>query len=99
MGGVGARATTKGSARNRFARRLLDGFAGPGGDYFGTRSGKLYGSRDEGKSWKKILGGLPQIMCVETAVIQMDESPAARPHLQAKHPAKRKTRRTKGVVH
>jgi len=64
----------------------------PAGIYFGTRSGKLYGSRDEGKGWKKILEGLPQIVCVKAAVIQMDEAPAAKRHLKAKPTAKRKTR-------
>ncbi len=69
----------------------------PAGIYFGTRSGKLYGSRDEGKGWKKILEGLPQIVCVKAAVIQMDEAPAARPHMKAKPGAKRKTPRLKNV--
>jgi hypothetical protein len=40
----------------------------PVGIYFGTRSGSLYGSTDEGKSWKKILDGLPAVVCVRTAV-------------------------------
>jgi photosystem II stability/assembly factor-like uncharacterized protein len=39
----------------------------PVGLYFGTRSGQLFGSSDEGKSWKRILGGLPSIVCVKTA--------------------------------
>jgi hypothetical protein len=41
----------------------------PVGIYFGTRSGKLYGSRDAGKSWKELLNGLPQIVCVASAVV------------------------------
>jgi serine/threonine protein kinase len=69
----------------------------PAGLYFGTRSGKLYGSKDEGRSWKKILEGLPQIVCVKAVVIQMDEGPAARPRRKAKPAAKRKTPRTKSV--
>jgi hypothetical protein len=36
------------------------------GIYFGTRSGKLYGSRDEGASWTEIAGALPPIVCVKT---------------------------------
>jgi photosystem II stability/assembly factor-like uncharacterized protein len=36
------------------------------GIYFGTRSGKLYGSRDEGATWTEISGGLPPIVCVKT---------------------------------
>jgi len=41
----------------------------PVGIYFGTRSGKLYASRDAGKTWKELLNGLPQIVCVASAVI------------------------------
>jgi serine/threonine protein kinase len=41
----------------------------PVGIYFGTRSGKLYGSTDAGKSWKELLTGLPQIVCVASAVV------------------------------
>jgi photosystem II stability/assembly factor-like uncharacterized protein len=41
----------------------------PVGIYFGTRSGLLYGSDDEGKTWKRILEGLPPIVCVKTAVL------------------------------
>jgi len=36
------------------------------GIYFGTRSGKLYGSRDEGVSWTEIAAALPPIVCVKT---------------------------------
>src|SRR5438128_2731324 len=79
--------------RDAFATDSLD----PAGIYFGTRSGKLYASKDEGKGWKKILEGLPQIVCVKAAVILMDGVPAARPRLKAKPAAKRKTARTKSV--
>jgi hypothetical protein len=41
----------------------------PVGIYFGTRSGQLFGSNDGGKSWKRILGGLPSIVCVKTAFV------------------------------
>jgi hypothetical protein len=41
----------------------------PVGIYFGTRSGKLYASRDAGKSWKELVNGLPQIVCVACAVV------------------------------
>jgi len=41
----------------------------PAGIYFGTRSGQLFGSRDEGKTWQRILEGLPSIVCVRTAVV------------------------------
>ena len=38
----------------------------PAGIYFGTRSGKLYGSRDDGASWTEIAAALPPIVCVKT---------------------------------
>ena len=41
----------------------------PAGIYFGTRSGKLYGSSDDGKSWQLILEGLPPVVCVKTAIV------------------------------
>ncbi len=40
----------------------------PAGIYFGTRSGKLYGSRDDGESWSEIADGLPPVVCVKAAV-------------------------------
>jgi serine/threonine protein kinase/photosystem II stability/assembly factor-like uncharacterized protein len=52
----------------------------PAGLYFGTRSGQLFGSRDEGKTWQKILEGLPAIVCVRSAVVE-DPSGDARPNL------------------
>jgi serine/threonine protein kinase len=42
----------------------------PPGFYFGTRSGQLFGSGDEGRSWQKIVDGLPSIVCVRTALIE-----------------------------
>jgi photosystem II stability/assembly factor-like uncharacterized protein len=41
----------------------------PAGIYFGTRSGQLYGSADDGKSWKKILDGMPPVVCVKSALV------------------------------
>jgi serine/threonine protein kinase len=41
----------------------------PAGIYFGTRSGQLYGSADEGKTWERILENLPPIICVKSAVV------------------------------
>ncbi|HEY3217235.1 MAG TPA: exo-alpha-sialidase [Candidatus Eisenbacteria bacterium] len=41
----------------------------PAGVYFGTRSGKLYGSRDGGASWSLITDGLPPIACVKATVV------------------------------
>ncbi|MFN2493380.1 MAG: WD40/YVTN/BNR-like repeat-containing protein [Pyrinomonadaceae bacterium] len=42
----------------------------PAGIYFGTRSGKLFGSRDSGDSWNTILESLPPVVCVKTALVQ-----------------------------
>jgi hypothetical protein len=42
----------------------------PAGIFFGTRSGQLFGSCDEGRSWNKILDGLPAIVCVRSALIE-----------------------------
>jgi photosystem II stability/assembly factor-like uncharacterized protein len=33
--------------------------------FFGTKNGKLFGSFDDGDSWKMIEGGLPEICCVK----------------------------------
>lgn len=41
----------------------------PAGVYFGTRSGELFGSTDEGKNWKMILSGLPPVVCVKAVVV------------------------------
>jgi len=41
----------------------------PAGIYFGTRSGKLYGSADDGKTWNSIADGLPQIVSVRGTVV------------------------------
>jgi serine/threonine protein kinase len=45
----------------------------PLGIYFGTRSGQLFGSHDEGRTWEKIMEGMPSVVCVRTAVVE-DES-------------------------
>ena len=42
----------------------------PTGIYFGTRSGRIFGSRDEGRTWQKILQGLPAVVCIRTAVVE-----------------------------
>jgi hypothetical protein len=39
------------------------------GVYFGTESGQLFHTRDEGKQWQLLAGNLPPIMSVEAAVI------------------------------
>ena len=49
---------------------LRDGMAtdqlDPAGVYFGTRSGKVFGSNSEGKKWALLHDGLPPVVCVRT---------------------------------
>jgi hypothetical protein len=41
----------------------------PAGIYFGTRSGKVYGSADSGDSWNEIADALPAVVCVKAFVV------------------------------
>jgi photosystem II stability/assembly factor-like uncharacterized protein len=41
----------------------------PAGVYFGTRSGKLYASKNEGSSWTRVAEALPSVVCVKAAVV------------------------------
>ena len=59
----------------------------PHGLYFGTRSGQVYGSTDEGKTWNKILEGLPSVVCVKSAIVG-EPRPTRRPRF-AREPAVR----------
>jgi len=43
--------------------------ADPAGVYFGTRSGKVYASADDGDSWSLVHEGLPPVVCVKAAQI------------------------------
>ena len=52
--------------RDALAADSLD----PLGLYLGTRSGQLFGSRDEGKTWERILEGLPPVLCIRSASIE-----------------------------
>ena len=58
--------------RNAYETVLRDALANdtldPAGLYFGTRSGKLYGSATNGSAWELILEGLPPIVCVKTGI-------------------------------
>jgi hypothetical protein len=81
--------------KGAFETVLRDGMAtdglAPAGIYFGTRSGQVFGSRDEGKTWKRLVGGLPAIVCVRAAWIDPPQAGARR------RPAARKTRgKTRG---
>jgi len=42
----------------------------PVGVYFGTSTGQLYGSADEGRSWQLIATNLPGIWSVEAIVLE-----------------------------
>ncbi len=59
---------------NAYESVLRDGMAAathdPAGIYFGTRSGKLFGSANGGESWKEIADALPSICCVKAAVVR-----------------------------
>jgi photosystem II stability/assembly factor-like uncharacterized protein len=39
------------------------------GVYFGTRSGRLYASTDDGTSWRVVADSLPPVVCVRAAVV------------------------------
>jgi hypothetical protein len=51
----------EGVLRGAMAADQLD----PGGIYFGTSSGAIYGSADTGEHWTQLASGLPRIMSVE----------------------------------
>jgi hypothetical protein len=59
------------------------------GVYFGTRSGKLYGSRDSGASFFRIADGLPPVLCVRAARVMRVRSLLS---LADRRAARRKTR-------
>src|SRR4051812_10518210 len=68
---------TKGLAqKNAFETVLRDAMASdtfdPAGIYFGTRTGKLFGSANEGGAWQVIVEGLPPITCVRAAMVDGD---------------------------
>jgi hypothetical protein len=60
--------------RDAYLTVLRDGFATdgsqPAGLYFGTRTGELFASRDEGDSWKALASWLPPVLCVRAAVVR-----------------------------
>lgn len=63
---------TEGLPANCFTAVLRGSMAAdqldPGGIYFGTASGAIYGSVDCGESWRELATGLPRIMSVEAYV-------------------------------
>ena len=58
----------------------------PVGIYFGTRSGQIFGSTDEGRTWQRILEGLPSVVCIRNAVVE-DGAPVSTPVLPKPAPA------------
>ena len=60
----------------------------PAGIYFGTRSGQLYASIDEGNSWKKIFEGLPAIVCVKPALVGDSSGPVKPSRVNTSYPSK-----------
>jgi hypothetical protein len=50
--------------REAMARDTLD----PVGITFGTKTGQLWHSSDEGESWRLVTGNLPEIWAVEAVV-------------------------------
>ena len=56
------------------------------GVYFGTRSGRVYGSADDGTSWRMVAESLPPVVCVKTVALE-----ASRPRARAKKKAARRT--------
>lgn len=66
----------------------------PAGFYLGTRSGQLFESVDDGKTWQKIMEGLPSITCVRCALIEDGMGFSAPPKAKrAAAPTKSATRR------
>ena len=63
----------------------------PLGMYLGTRSGQLFVSRDEGKTWHKILEGLPPVLCIRNTWLQ-DASPVPERAASKPKPAKSSSR-------
>ena len=59
--------------QNAFETIVRDALAAdahdPAGIYFGTRSGKIYGSADGGESWNRIADALPAVVCVKTGIV------------------------------
>ena len=47
----------------------------PAGIYFGTTSGEIWASRDEGESWQCLASHLPEIYSVEAAVLSGHPGP------------------------
>lgn len=79
---------------------LRDGMAAdsfePTGIYFGTRSGRLYGSCDNGKNWELIVEGLPPIVCVKAACYGSGVNGGRTARRSSGHARKKKARAARG---
>jgi photosystem II stability/assembly factor-like uncharacterized protein len=97
-GGASWDALTKGlPQKDAYETVLRDGLSAdlldPAGLYFGTRSGKIFYSRDEGKTWEKMVDGLPSIVSVHAKVV--NELGNVPPAPISKSPQTRSQRRKK----
>ena len=63
--GCPSTAPTSACCARRWPRTELD----PAGVYFGTSTGQVFGSGDEGEHWQLVADFLPPIWSVEAAVI------------------------------
>jgi hypothetical protein len=77
--------------KNAFEAVLRDSMAmdalQPAGIYFGTRSGKLYGSRNEGASWELLADTLPPIVCVKTGLTGEPKRKTPKPSAKSRNRA------------
>jgi photosystem II stability/assembly factor-like uncharacterized protein len=71
----------------------------PAGVYFGTRSGKVYGSSDDGKSWQTIIEGLPPVVCVRAALVGAGNGHSRVRHggMEKREPSKKKSVKQKAA--
>jgi photosystem II stability/assembly factor-like uncharacterized protein len=75
--------------RDSMATDALD----PAGVYFGTRSGKVFGSKNDGTAWSLLVDGLPPVVCIKTGLLSATVATGANPAGPAKSvkPAKHAT--------
>ncbi len=59
----------KGAYETVLRDALVSDALDPVGLYFGTRSGQLFASLDDGRSWVEVVEGLPSIVCIRSAVV------------------------------
>ncbi len=68
----------------------------PLGIYFGTRSGQIFASTDEGRTWQRILEGLPSVVCLRSAIVE-DTSGDVRSGLPKFGPAPSRTAKSRSA--